>query len=426
VSGVDAEPARPIESGESQHWLRGPGAIAAATGIMNLSTYAFTIVAARVLGPQTYGALASLMATLLVIGVLQLSLQATAARRISANPEQVVEIERTVLGVAVRASIAVGAILLVLTPVVNQVLRLDSLPTAALVAVAAVPITLFGGQAGVLQGERRWWPLAAVYVASGVPRLFIGTALILWRPDETSAMVGVVLGAIPPVVLGWWVLRRPRAAGTPTRKHGVAHVVRETLHNSHALFAFFALSGADVVVARNTLPEHVAGLYAGGLILTKAVLFLPQFVIVVAFPAMSTVLERRRALVRSLTLVAGLGLCATAGARVLQDLALVFVGGDEYHEIASRLWVFAVLGTVVSLAQLLVYSTLARQGKRSVYLIWAALLCLVGLGSLADDLDSLLTVVVATDATLCALLLAVTVHWMRQHDAPVVAPQAER
>jgi O-antigen/teichoic acid export membrane protein len=384
---------------------------------MNVSTYGFTIVAARVLGPQTYGAVASLMATLLVIGVLQLSLQATAARRISADPQHVVQIERTVLAVTYRAALTVGAVLLVLTPVVNQVLRLDNLPTAALVAVAAVPLTIMGGQAGVLQGERRWLPLAAVYVASGVPRLLVGGGMILWRPDETSAMIGVVLGALPPIVLGWWVLRQTRAAGVDTEKHGFALVLREIMHNSHALFAFFALSSADIVVARNVLPAHSAGLYAGGLILTKAVLFLPQFVVVVAFPSMSTAVERRRALVGSLALIAGLGLCAVVGARILQSLALTFVGGEDYHEIASRLWVFAILGTVVSLAQLLVYSTLARQGKRSVYLIWTALVCLVGVGSLTRDIDSLLAVAVTTDTVLCAVLLALTVRWIRQHDA---------
>ena len=50
-----------------------------------------------------------------------------------------------------------------------------------------------------------------IYLASGVPRLAIGTALILWRPTELSAMLGVFLGAIIPVVLGAYALRRKRA-----------------------------------------------------------------------------------------------------------------------------------------------------------------------------------------------------------------------
>lgn len=390
--------------------LRGPGAIAGAMAVMNVSTYGFTILAAHLLGPRSYGALASLLATLLVIGVLQLSLQATAARRISADPDHVAQIEKTVLAVTYRASFALGLALLVLTPLVNRVLKLDSLPTAALVAVAAVPLTMLGGQVGVLQGERRWWPLAVIYVATGVPRLAFGIALIMWRPDETSAMLGVALGAVPPVLLGWWALRRKRVPGVTSEKHGLQLVLKEALHNSQALLAFFALSNADIIVARNVLPQHDAGLYASGLILAKAVLFLPQFVVVVAFPAMSTAGERRRALIRSLVLVGGLGAVATVGALVMRNLALVFVGGDDYREIAPTLWVFAVLGTALSMLQLLVYSALARQGRRSVYLVWAAFLVVVVVGYFVGSLHALITLVLITDLTLFAVLLGLSLR----------------
>jgi len=416
---VSAEARRPAGSAispASDSMLRGPGAIAIAMGVMNVATYGFTIIAARVLGPQSYGALASLLATLLVIGVLQLGLQATAARRISAEPHHVAQIEKTVLGVTYRASLGIGLVLLVLTPLVNRVLKLDSMATAALVAVTAVPLTMMGGQAGVLQGERRWWPLATMYVASGVPRLVIGTALILWRPDETSAMLGVALGTVPPVVLGWWALRRHRVPGVHSEEHGFRLVLRETVHNSQALFAFFALSNADVVVARNVLPEHSAGLYAAGLILSKAVLFLPQFVIVVAFPAMSTAAERRQALTRSLLLVGALGVCATLGAALLEDVALIFIGGDEYSEIASSLWMFAILGTALSMLQLLVYSVLARQGRRSVYLVWAAFLTVVGVGYFLDTIHQLITLVVTTDLVLFAVLLGLSFYTLRRDD----------
>ena len=40
--------------------------------------------------------------------------------------------------------------------------------------------------------------------------------------------------------------------------------------------------------ARSVLDSHDSGLYAAGLIVTRAVMFLPQFVVVVAFPSMST------------------------------------------------------------------------------------------------------------------------------------------
>lgn len=399
--------------------LRGGTSIAVAMGIMNVATYGFTMIAARLLGPRSYGALASLMATLLVVGVLQLGLQATAARRISADPSHVAQIERSILALTYRAAIVIGLVMLALAPLVNVVLRLDSFATAVVLAFTAVPLTVMGGQAGIMQGERRWLALAAIYVASGVPRLVIGTALVVWRPTELNALVGVALGALAPVAVGWWLLHRQhqREPGQTSDHHELRPMVREALHNSQALLAFFALSNADVIVARNVLSDHDSGLYAGGLILTKAVLFLPQFVVVVAFPSMSTPADRRRALTRSLTLVAALGAVGTAAAATLSGLALVFVGGDEYGDIQDRLWLFAILGTVLSMLQLLVYSVLARRGQRSVYLVWAALLTLVLAGLMADSIDVLLMIVVVVDGALFAALLGLSL-WLIRHPAP--------
>src|SRR5215213_7441366 len=146
--------------------------------VMNLATYGFTVVTARQLGPGAYGAVAGLMATLLVVGVAQLGLQATAARRISSDPDHTRQIERVVLRVTYAAAAAIGALLLLLTPVITSVLRLDGMGPAALVALTAVPLTVMGGQAGVLQGERRWRPLGVLYVAAGAPRLMFGAALL--------------------------------------------------------------------------------------------------------------------------------------------------------------------------------------------------------------------------------------------------------
>ncbi len=400
------------------------GSIAVAMGIMNVATYGFTMIAARMLGPRSYGALASLMATLLVVSVLQLGLQATAARRIAAEPDHVAQIEKTILGVTYRAAVALGVVLLLLSPLLNVILRLDSLGTAALLSIISVPFTIMGGQAGILQGERRWSALSVLYLLSGLPRLVIGTVLLAWHPTEATALIATGLGATAPVVAGWWFLKRPREQGLHSEAHGFRRVMRESFHNSQVLLAFFALSNADIVVARNVLDEHDAGLYAGGLILTKAVLFLPQFVVVIAFPSMSTTGERRRALTLSLTLVASLGAAVTAGAALLPDLALVFVGGDRYDEIVDHLWIFAILGTVLSMLQLLVYSVLARQGQRSVYLVWAALVTMVVLGLTTSSLRGLLTVVITTDAVLLVVLLAISLYALRptRNTEPEPAP----
>lgn len=405
--------------------LRSGAGIAVAMMVMNVATYGYTMLAARLLGPTSYGAFGAVMNLLLVISVASLGLQATAARRISAAPGDVVPIEDSILRVTTRFAAGLGVVLLLLAPVVDRALRLDSLATAVILAVTAVPLTVMGGQAGVLQGERRWASLGAVYVAAGVPRLAVGTALVLWRPDALWALVGVAVGCCAPVVIGWWALRHRRgerpARPAPAGEHTGMAVLRESLHNSQALLAYFALSNVDIIVARNVMPEHDAGLYAAGLIMAKAMLFLPQFVVVLAFPAMATPTNRRRALTRSLGLVLTLGAAGTLGAWALSDLAMVFVGGEEFAEIEPRLWIFAVLGTLLSMVQLLVYAVLARQGRRSVWFVWLALVALVVLGLTQSTVLGLVTVVVLVDAALLAVLLAISA-WLVRPEAPAPAP----
>lgn len=407
-------PSEPVAASNAAA-VKGGSAIAVAIGVMNVSTYGFTIFAARQMGPGEYGGFAASMNVLLVCSVVSLAMQATAARRIAREPDHVHAVQREIFTVGTRAALVLGVLLLALSPAVDRLLKLDSLLTAALLAAAVVPTTLLGSQIGVLQGERRWIPLAVVYLMAGVPRVAIGVLLLLWKPDVVVAMAAVAAGAVVPVVVAAVALRTaaPDAAGAPSGGHSAKELWWETVRNSQALLAFLVLSSVDIIVARNALDLHDAGLYAGGLIMVKAVTFLPQFVVVLAFPSMGTESTGRRALLISLALVALAGLAVTVGVQVLPDLALVFVGGDEFTEISKDLWIFAVLGTLLSMLQLLVYSVMAQQAQRSVILIWVSLVPLVALGLTSDTVLQLVTRVLAVDAVLLVALLGLGLRRLR-------------
>lgn len=383
--------------------LRGGGSVALAMLILNVTTYGFTIAAAHILGPDDYGALAAWMNLLLVVNVGSLGLQATTARRLSSGEHDLEDVESQLARLTLATSIALGALLLLLTPVINAMLQLDDLVMAGVLAFSAVPLTLVGGLSGILQGERRWGALSAVQICIGGPRLAIGVALILWRPEPRWGAIAVAVALVAPVVVGLYALRNRHLRLGPERT-GLRSLAVETMHNSQALLAFFAVSNVDLIVARHVLDSHDAGLYAAGLIVAKAVLFLPQFVSVVAFPSMASG-DSPRTFVAALSAVIGLGCLATLATAALPGLALVFVGGSAYDDVRSRLWVFAVLGTLLACLMTVVYGLLARGGQRSVYVIWLALAAIVGLGLTVSSVAGMLTVVIAVDAVLVLVLL---------------------
>jgi O-antigen/teichoic acid export membrane protein len=135
------------------------------------------------------------------------------------------------------------------------------------------------------------------------------------------------------------------------------------------------------------------------------VLFLPQFVVVIAFPSMAKRGAGKQMHLLSLGAVLAIGAVTVAGVAALSDLAVVFIGGPEYAELQSRLWAFAVLGTLLALPQLMIYNIVARQRQRAVLMVWAALAVLVLATPLVGSVTGLLSVVVGVDTVLFLALL---------------------
>jgi hypothetical protein len=120
---------------------------------------------------------------------------------------------------------------------------------------------------------------------------------------------------------------------------------------------------------------------------------------------MSTESGRGPALRRSLLLVGVLGAVGVMAVYFFRRLALVFVGGSAYSEVSGRLWLFALLGTILSMLQLLVYAVLARSGRRPVLLVWSAFAVVLVVGLTTSGVTPLLTLVLACDIALLVGLL---------------------
>jgi O-antigen/teichoic acid export membrane protein len=129
-------------------------------------------------------------------------------------------------------------------------------------------------------------------------------------------------------------------------------------------------------------------------------------VVVIAFPSMARRDAGRDMHLVRLGVVLAIGAVTVAGVASLSELAVTFVGGPEYAGLQGRLWVFAALGTLLALLQLLIYNIVARQRQRAVLLVWAALAVLTLASPFVSSVTLLLSVVVGVDGVLFVLLLA--------------------
>ena len=83
-----------------------------------------------------------------------------------------------------------------------------------------------------------------------------------------------------------------------------------------------------------------------------------------------------------------------------------------YGAVEDRLWQFAILGTLLSMIQLLVYALIARRGSRATWLLWAALAVIVVGAQATATIGGLLLLVIVVDAVLLVGLL-IPMAWRR-------------
>ncbi|HSV40996.1 MAG TPA: oligosaccharide flippase family protein [Nocardioidaceae bacterium] len=364
---------------------------------MNVLVYLFTLAASRMLGPEQFGGVSAFLGVLMVANVGALALQATAARRIATSPpERRDEVAHDVIVSTWHVALGLGVLFTLATPLFMATLHTPLL-ASLMVGLTVGPLTMIGGYVGVLQGSEHWRWLAVTFIAIGVGRAGLGILGVVTTDSVNGAMVGVFLGALVPALIGWWGCRH-----VPHKRVGTHHgVLKEVWHNGHSLLAFFIVTNLDVLIARNQFSHFDSGVYAAGSILTKTCLFLPQFVIIVAFPKMAqdhAVNDQDRAWLKPLAAVAALGACATAGCFVLRDLAVTFVGGSEYESLASYAWLFTLEGTVFAVLQMVVYRQIARQSHVAIWL-WASAVVIGALGiAVADENRALVGLVIAVVA----------------------------
>lgn len=388
-----------MTAGTTSRSRGGTGAlIAAAMMLMNVLTYGFTLVAARMLAPDDFGALTALLGVFLVAGVTSLGIQSSAARRIATDPagraEIVASVTRAAMYLAGLTSMTVVASTVVLTPL----LQLDSHWPVVLCGLALFPFTVLGAQLGIAQGEREWRSLAVIYVSFGVGRIAFGTIGLAVTDDATGALLGIMVGTVLPVLIGLPLLRSSGAR--PERGRSL---VREVVLGSQALGGYFLLCSLDSLIARRFEP-HESGLYAAGLILSKAALYLPQFVSVVAFADLAGA-HGRAALTRAIAMVAGLGSLAVAATALFPGLALEVVGGSAYAEVEPDLWLFALEGAVLALVNLLVYDALARHAHGMTALVWIAAASVVAVSAVVGvERVGLVVLVTVVSAVLAVAL----------------------
>jgi O-antigen/teichoic acid export membrane protein len=406
-------PERPTGAGEpipaQGISVQGTAIVGAGLAVSQVIAMLQMLVVARILGPEQYGVFGAMAVVLLIGSTVLAATQVTIARHVASG--------RSLQQIGASSVLAAGVVTCALgaavAPLLSRVLNLDDVAGLLLVAVTFVPFAVTGAQLGLLQGYEKHSRLGALYVLATLLRVIGAVAGAALGQTADSAMLGLAIGATLGAVAGHVVLVERLSWRS---EEGTRHYLVEAAHAAHALIALYALTNLDVLLARAQLSAFDAGLYAAGALVARAVFFLPQAILVAAFPRI--VAGARNAQRQAVAAVAILGLLATALVALFPTLVVSIMAGEQYLAVTDDAWLFALAGAGFGVVQVLLYARMAHNDRRATVLLWTAVAALVGLGL---TLGTSITALVTCAAAVAWTTALIGVAWARVD--PVVTDQ---
>jgi O-antigen/teichoic acid export membrane protein len=349
---------------------RGGILLGVAAGLSNALGYALTVVFTRSFGPAEYGAIGALLGVALIGGIPAGGLQYVLARRTAAHDLGHGENERAGLRLALAVGGALTAVAIVLAPVAERLLHLDSAWPVIWLGTMLGPWIVTGALLGGLLGHEQYGRFAVGQVVAAVGRFIAGVVTAVLGMSVAGAMAMLSIGTLLAALVVW------QLSGPSTWRQRAGAGARKLLPDlwraSSAIAGVIVLSNVDLLLARHFLSADDSGEYALASLFAKASLWGAQFVPALVFPRLARDGGGRTLLLRAAAAAAAVGGACVLVAAVAGGPVVRIVAGDDagYAGTVALIVPFAVLGTVWALVQLALLAAVAAGDPRPGWLLW--------------------------------------------------------
>lgn len=353
---------------------RGGLLVVGAAAAQSLGNLVFHGVISRVVGPTDYGALATLLAIMLAAAVPLASVQLAVTRAVVEAGRD--GDHRRLLVRAVRASVAVALLGMAAAPVIQSFLRLSDLALAAMVGPYGGLALVGAVSRGMLAARGRAGVIAASLGVATATRLLVGLTFV-GDFGIAGAAAATVAGELAGAIVALIPLRKSMGS-VPVRLP-----LRDIAGTVAAIAGLWLFANADLLMARRLLDAVDAGLYVAAGNAARALLIIPQAVLIVALPRFvprrgDTDAARPAPVVGALALVGiltgGVGMFLIAA----DSWALTVLYGRGFVSAAPLLAPFAAVTVAVALSTVCAHREMARRSHAAL-LPWAGAAVALGL-----------------------------------------------
>lgn len=358
----------------SGRWATPAVILTVANLLASMLNYGSNIAFGRLLAPEGYSELTSLLALTVILGVSATAAQTVLAERVAYYRSQgdshtVRYLARHSLAHLGVIGVGVGLAVLIATPLLMEVLSIRQPgPIFALAALSVVSFVYPVGL-GLTQGLERAGAYAALVVAAAAGRLIVGLIWVEFGGGAGGALGGQALGIALAGAGALFALRRYGLGGG----HGAAKAGFRRRPDFRAVqasgaYTLFAIMGnVDVIAAKALMSGREAGYYAALSAIAKIIAYLPAAALVLIVPRTAAAVDARgrQAVLRRGAAFSFVLMAVVAAPMVLAPgLALETMFGDEYSAAEPGMLFALLAGVGLGMIGLLVtYSVTIRHGR---------------------------------------------------------------
>lgn len=341
-------------------------------GLANVMGYLFVAIVSATLGPADFGGFSALNTYGVLLAMPAGAFQVVVARR--QTPAQR-ESGRHVTGLgpalAVGTALAAGTILC--APLLQGMLRLESVWSVVWLALVLPPMTLTGALSGVLLGRESYARLSLVYLVTAGTRLAAAGLAVVWDLDVAGVFAAMLAAAFLTLLVA--VLLTAPDLGRGDDAPRTVELLTDLVRSNVALAGLMALSSLDVVLARTVLSDHDSGSYALAALFGKVVFWGTQFVALAIIPAVAdarTGRHIRTTLHRSAAGVLAIGALVSVVCAAVPGPLVALSGGPAFTDAEPLLVWAAATGTLWAIVQVWLFAGMSRGDHLITALVWAA------------------------------------------------------
>lgn len=398
---------------------RGSAIVLVGSTLANIGAYAYHLVVGRMLGPVSYGELASLFSFSYLLNVPSLVLQTVLTKYIAgfrARNEVGKAKSLSMETMRVLAVIAVGgtAVILPLTGMLADFLHISHPISVLFMYLTSALWIVTVVQTSLLQGFQLFFAAMVMTNVVTVLRLIGG-------------IIGGAMGVVETVIAGFvtgligfaaYFLPLRFVYGAKAEKSGISkkEFASYSAPSLITMLGITSLYSTDILLAKHFLPPLEAGYYAALSVMGKIVYFASSSVSYVLFPVVAERAKQqtgsRNLVMMALLAVSAVSFGITAGYFLFPRIALGLLFGASYYPAAPYVGWMGIFLSFYSLCYVLIMTLLGR-GKTGVW-AFVAVASVVQIGAIALYHEHILSIIAANTAVAVGLFIGLLLYYRQQ------------